>query len=261
MPRVKKAEPEQPAKTPRARKPKAPAERPRVVEQLPRLKVHDVIRVKLKHLLADPGNPREISEADFEALIRSVGTFGLVEPFVARSEDKRIVGGHQRAKAVAEFLRRPVLDGQGREVERGATEEEIAEQEVTVAFVPGLSESKCRALNLALNRISGAFDFAVMPDYLAGIESGDLNLTGFLEDEVNDILHLGSMAPPPPGDPDQYLADLNLKFAFKVSTPEEASLVRATLTSYGATGPKDAGVAFVQAMQAAAKKKRPVAAE
>lgn len=216
----------------------------KAVEEKPLLVVHDAVRVKLSVLLADAANPREISDVDFEALVASVGEFGLVEPFVARAEDKRIVGGHQRSKAVAEWLRR-----------KGVDEERIGEQEVTVVFVPGLSESKCRALNLALNRISGKFDFTLMTDYLSGIETGDMQLTGFMQDEVADIMHLSGMAEQPPSDidPDAYLADMNLKFGFKVASPEEAEQVRTVLTSYGMTGPKDASMAFLLAMQAAAK--------
>lgn len=229
--------PEQPAKRKRAAKPVlAPPVKPL-------LAVHDVVKVKLAVLLADPGNPREISDTDFEALVASVGEFGLVEPFVARAEDKRIVGGHQRSKAVAEWLRRA-----------GQTDQQIAEQEVTVVFVPGLSESKCRALNLALNRISGKFDYALMPDYLGGIETADMQLTGFLTDEVSDILHLAGMEERVSDlDPDQYLAEMNLKFAFMVATPEDAEQIRTVLTSYGMTGPKDASTAFLYAMRAAVK--------
>lgn len=215
------------------------------------LKVYDTTRVPLGDLMADPGNPREIGEVDFEALVASVGEFGLVEPFVARLEDKRVVGGHQRSKAVAEWLRRA-----------GVAEDAILLQQVTVVFVPGLSESRCRALNLALNRISGGFNYDLMAGYVGGVDAADLHLTGFIPDELNDILHLAGMPEPPPGDPDEYLADMNLKFGFKVATADEATLVRDVLAQYGMTSPKDAGVAFVLAMRAAVKRtsKRPPSA-
>lgn len=209
------------------------------------LKVYDSERVKLGELIRDEGNPREINNADFESLVKSVGEFGLVEPFVARAEDKRIVGGHQRGLAVAEWLMR-----------QGVSHEEIIEVEVTVVFVPGLSESKCRALNLALNRIGGDFDYAKMPEFLGGIDAGDITLSGFLEDEVSDILSLGSMMPPSDGDPDKMLADMKLAFAFKLADHAEADHVREVLASYGMTGPKDAAAAFVAAIRAAAKRRR-----
>lgn len=246
------------AKRTAAETPKAKAKRPalKVVgapaesESSALLKVYDSVRVKLGQLLPDKANPREISKADFEALIRSVGEFGLVEPFVARLEDKRIVGGHQRALAVAEWLRR-----------QGVSEDAILNQEVTVVFVPGLSESKCRALNLALNRIGGDFDYTKMPDFLGGIDAGDITLSGFLDDEVTDILSLGSMAPPgDDDDPDQMLANMKLAFAFKLTEQADGDMVREVLTSYGMTGPKDAANAFVLAMRAAAKRKRPAVA-
>ncbi len=141
----------------------------------------DSVRVPLGALNEDEGNPREISKDDFEALIRSLGEFGLVEPFVARAEDKRIVGGHQRGKAVAEYLRR-----------KGVPEELIRTQEVTVVHIPGLSESKCRALNLALNRIHGGWSDLLLPAYVAPIEAPDLVFTGFDATELQRLL-----APPP----------------------------------------------------------------
>jgi hypothetical protein len=212
------------------------------VKQL--LKLYDSVRVKLGDLEPDAGNPREMSKADFENLIKSLDEFGLVQPFVARAEDKRIVGGHQRGKAVAEYLRR-----------QGVPEDQIAEQEITVLFLPGLSESKCRALNLALNRVHGEWAFELLPDYISGIESGDLMYSGFAEDEIKDIVALGSL-PPPNGDddPDAMLASMKLAFAFKVASAEEAELCKQVLASYGMTGPKDMAVAFVAAMRAAKKR-------
>ncbi len=47
----------------------------------------------------DPANPRRISDAELEALTRSIRQFGLVDPVVARREDGVIIGGHQRLLA------------------------------------------------------------------------------------------------------------------------------------------------------------------
>src|SRR5687767_4800523 len=52
--------------------------------------------VPIGDLRPDPFNPRKISDAELEALTRSLQQFGFVTPVVARREDKTVIGGHQR---------------------------------------------------------------------------------------------------------------------------------------------------------------------
>ena len=58
------------------------------VEQLPIADLHP-----------DPGNPRRIGEAELAALTRSIATFGVVDPVLARRADRRVIAGHQRLVA------------------------------------------------------------------------------------------------------------------------------------------------------------------
>ena len=51
--------------------------------------------VPIETLRPDPANPRRISEAELEALTRSLRQFGFVQPVLARRDDP-IVGGYQR---------------------------------------------------------------------------------------------------------------------------------------------------------------------
>ena len=44
-----------------------------------------ISEVAIDELKADPANPRRISDAELEALTRSVREFGLVDPIIARS--------------------------------------------------------------------------------------------------------------------------------------------------------------------------------
>jgi len=53
----------------------------------------------IDELRPDPTNPRRISDEELEALTRSIKEFGLVDPIVARAEDKTVIGGHQRLVA------------------------------------------------------------------------------------------------------------------------------------------------------------------
>ena len=58
-----------------------------------------VERVAINDLKPEPGNPRRIPEAELEALTRSIEEFGPVDPIIARTEDKTVIGGHQRLPA------------------------------------------------------------------------------------------------------------------------------------------------------------------
>jgi ParB/RepB/Spo0J family partition protein len=58
------------------------------IEQLP-----------IDELRPDPANPRRISDQELETLTRSINKFGLVDPIIARREDRMVIGGHQRLLA------------------------------------------------------------------------------------------------------------------------------------------------------------------
>jgi ParB/RepB/Spo0J family partition protein len=54
------------------------------------------MKVPIDDLRPDPANPRRISEDELDALERSLRQFGLVQPVLARREDRTVIGGHQR---------------------------------------------------------------------------------------------------------------------------------------------------------------------
>lgn len=118
-----------------------------------------------------PYNPRidlKPGDPEYEKLRRSIEEFGYVEPLVWNARTGHLVGGHQRFK---------VLRAQGK-------------QSVDVSVVD-LAPDKEKALNLALNRISGDWDpkkLAELLDELSNIEGFDLALTGFDAPEVDEIV-------------------------------------------------------------------------
>jgi DNA modification methylase len=116
----------------------------------------------------DPFNPRRISDAELEALSRSIREFGLVDPIIARREDRTVIGGHQRLLAA----RRLGL----------AT--------VPVVFID-VTPEQAKLLNLALNRISGDWDQELLARLLSELEGTpnvDVTLSGFAEDEISKLL-------------------------------------------------------------------------
>lgn len=143
----------------------------------------DVAEIKtmpLSEMEAAYYNPRKDlkpGEPEYEAIARSLMEFGLVEVLVWNKRTKRLVGGHQRLK---------ILKANG-------------VKEAPTAIVD-LSEPHERALNVALNKASGAWDTALLRDFFEDFDTGeiDVTLTGFSLDEIEDL-----MAPPgAPEEPD-----------------------------------------------------------
>ncbi len=117
-------------------------------------------RVRLADIEPAPYNPRIISEKALAGLGASLDRFGLVQPIVVNVRTNRIVGGHQRAKA---------LEAKG--------------VKMADAVLVDLNERDEKALNLALNsgEISGEWTAGALPlidDLLAASPelSGDLLL-------------------------------------------------------------------------------------
>jgi ParB-like chromosome segregation protein Spo0J len=91
----------------------------------------------------------------------------LVEPLVWNKQTGNLVGGHQRLK---------VLKEQG-----------VKEVEVSVV---DLSETKEKALNIALNKVQGDWDLPKLKDLLQEIDTGefDIGITGFDTDEIENLM-------------------------------------------------------------------------
>ena len=88
-----------------------------------------VVEVPIDDLRPDPANPRRISDAQIEALTRSIQEYGFVQPGLARSEDKTVIGGHQRLVAARR----------------------LGYKTVPVTFLD-ISPEQARLLNLGLNK-------------------------------------------------------------------------------------------------------------
>ena len=120
-------------------------------------------------LLPADYNPRKDlkpGDAEYEKLKRSIEQFGYVEPVIWNRLTGRVVGGHQRLK---------VLMDMG-----------MSEVDCVVVELP---EEKEKALNIALNKISGEWDkdkLALLITDLQGADF-DVSLTGFDPAEIDDL--------------------------------------------------------------------------
>lgn len=131
----------------------------------------DIRTIPISKIIAAPYNPRldlQPGDPEYEKLERSLEEFGCVEPLVWNRRSGHLVGGHQRLKVL-------IAKGQTR---------------ATVSVVD-LSPEKERALNLALNRISGAWDeakLAAVLEELIALPDFELGLTGFDLDEARQMI-------------------------------------------------------------------------
>jgi DNA modification methylase len=127
-----------------------------------------VEQVAIDLLRPDPANPRRITEDELDALERSLRQFGFVQPVLARREDSTVIGGHQRLVAARRL---------------GLTSAPVTWLDISV--------EQARLLGLALNKISGSWDDALLARLLADLGATpelDLSLSGFGEDEISELL-------------------------------------------------------------------------
>lgn len=120
-------------------------------------------------LLPADYNPRKDlkpGDAEYEKLKRSIEQFGYVEPVIWNKTTGRVVGGHQRLKVLMDM---------------GMTEVDCV--------VVEMDEGKEKALNIALNKISGDWDKDKLALLIADLQGADfdVSLTGFEPAEIDDL--------------------------------------------------------------------------
>jgi DNA modification methylase len=127
-----------------------------------------IIKVNVKDINPAPYNPRvdlKPGDPDYEKLDGSIKEFGCVEPLVWNERTGNLVGGHQRFK---------ILQAQG-----------VTEVDVSIV---DLSLEREKALNIALNKIQGAWDeekLAELLQELSQVPDFNVTVTGFDHAEIN----------------------------------------------------------------------------
>lgn len=124
---------------------------------------------KLTDLIPADYNPRkdlQPGDAEYEKLKRSVETFGYVEPIIWNEQTGQIVGGHQRLKVM----------------------QDLNYKEIDCVII-SIDEDQEKALNVALNKISGSWDEDKLMSLMTDLEGSDLDvsLTGFDVDELDEL--------------------------------------------------------------------------
>lgn len=130
------------------------------------MKIQKIPLEKLNPARYNPRKDLKPGDPEYEKLKKSMETFGYVEPIIWNRNTGHIVGGHQRLK---------ILQAQGQ------TEIECV--------VVDLDESEEKALNVALNKVSGQWDLPKLADLINELDNGifDISLTGFDAAEIEDL--------------------------------------------------------------------------
>ena len=127
----------------------------------------EIKNVLVKDIKFAPYNPRKISEETLEKLKRSIEEFGYIEPIIVNKQTMHVVGGNQRLKVL----------------------QQLGVEEIEVIIVD-LDDAHEKALNIALNKITGEWDLPLLKDLLEELDTGeiDIELTGFDLPEIEELM-------------------------------------------------------------------------
>lgn len=129
----------------------------------------NIQKINILKLKPSEYNPRKDLQPEDEEYIKiknSILEFGYVAPVIINA-DMTVIGGHQRLKVL----------------------KELGYEEIQ-CIVVDLDKNKEKALNLALNKISGEWDNDKLEAILAELKETDIDMdmTGFSFDEVDNML-------------------------------------------------------------------------
>ena len=114
-------------------------------------------------------NPRKAlkpSDKEYQKIKNSIQEFGYVEPIIV-NYDMTVIGGHQRLTVLKDL---------------GYTEAQCVVLHIE-------DEAKVKALNIALNKISGEWNEQLLADLLVDLQDAQFNLdlTGFEAPEIDQL--------------------------------------------------------------------------
>lgn len=142
----------------------------------------------LSRLVGNPDNPRRITDAKLSQLGKSLAKFGDLSGVVYNTTSKRLVGGHQRAKAlpqdavidIAKTYDKPTPTGTVAEGYVSIKDERFAYREVR------WDAATEKAANLAANANAGQWDLPKVALWMEDLKavSFDMSLTMFDLSEI-----------------------------------------------------------------------------
>ena len=143
----------------------------------------EIEKIKITDIKPAEYNPRSISSEELTKLTNSINTFGLVDPIIINLKNNKIIGGHQRYEVlINQYMLNNEFYAELNLIRMGDIGWIFTETDLTVE-----DEDHEKALNLALNKISGEWDFEKLTELLDELDLNgfDISLSGF--DGLDDL--------------------------------------------------------------------------
>ena len=132
----------------------------------PTMEIKELSLKELKPAAYNPRKKLKKGDKEYEKIKQSLLKFGYVDPIIVNN-DMTVIGGHQRLTVIKDL-----------------------DYETAKCVIVDLPKEDEKALNIALNKITGQWDDALLADLLLDLQESDFNLdlTGFEPPEIDDIL-------------------------------------------------------------------------
>lgn len=121
----------------------------------------------LKPATYNPRKQLKLRDKEYEKIKNSILEFGYVEPIIV-NYDMTVIGGHQRLSVL----------------------KDLVYSEVQCVEVHIEDEARVKALNIALNKITGEWNEQLLADLIVDLQNVnfDLDLTGFEVPEIEQLM-------------------------------------------------------------------------
>jgi len=129
---------------------------------------------ELKPAEYNPRKDLQPGDPEYERIKASIEEFGYVDPVIINS-DHTVIGGHQRVKVL----------------------QELGHTSIDVVVVD-LDKTREKALNVALNKITGEWDLDKLSGVMQEIQDAgelDITVTGFTDAEIASMLEPAGVDP------------------------------------------------------------------
>ena len=132
----------------------------------PTMEIKELSLKELKPAAYNPRKKLKKGDKEYEKIKQSLLKFGYVDPIIV-NDDLTVIGGHQRLTVLKDL-----------------------DYETAKCVIVKLSKEDEKALNIALNKITGQWDETLLAELLVDLQESDFNLdlTGFEPPEIDDIL-------------------------------------------------------------------------
>ena len=121
----------------------------------------------LRHAAYNPRKALKPGDSEYEKIKNSIAEFGYVEPVIVNS-DMTIIGGHQRVTVL----------------------QDLGYSEIDCIVIE-IDKTKEKALNIALNKITGEWNKELLADLIADLQDSDIDVgvTGFEPPEIEQLFN------------------------------------------------------------------------